>query len=303
MVHIFLINPYAGKRTFADGLRKKLKEIPDFNYFVFNTRHAGEEAELVRKIRNIFEDEKIRFYCCGGSGTLRNMLNGFDSFDNVEIAFFPCGLTNDFLKMFGKDEERFHSINELIDGDVIPVDYIRSNCGVALNTVSTGLDTKVAENQKRFRFLKFFGDTVPYTLSVVLAVMALQLKQYIVETESGQYHWNFTEIFFGNGNILGGNLNFIEKADVSDGKADLRLVYPRLSVACFPILAALMKKNYSYIDKYSQTERTRFIKIRREDGGDLSVNQDGELITGIRELTAEIVPKGIQFVVPKGVRL
>ena len=88
MVHIFLINPYAGKRTFADGLRKKLKEIPDFNYFVFNIGHAGEEAELVRKIRNIFDDEKLRFYCCGGSGTMRNMLNGFDNFDNVEIAFF-----------------------------------------------------------------------------------------------------------------------------------------------------------------------------------------------------------------------
>lgn len=303
MVHIFLINPYAGKRTFADGLRKKLKEIPDFNYFVFNTGHAGQEAELVRKIRGIFDDEKLRFYCCGGSGTMRNMLNGFDNFDNVEIAFFPCGLTNDFLKVFGKDEERFHSINELIDGDVIPVDYIRSNCGIALNTVSMGLDTKFAENQRRFRFLNFFGDTVPYTLSVGLAIMAIQLKQYIVETESGQYHWNFSEIFFGNGSVLGGNLNFIEKADASDGKADLRLIYPRHSILYFPILLALIRGNYSYLEKHSYAEQSRFIKIRREDGGDLSVNQDGELITGIRELTAEIVPKGIQFVVPKGVRL
>lgn len=102
---------------------------------------------------------------------------------------------------------------------------------------------------------------------------------------------------------MGGNLHFFEKADPVDGRADLRLVYPRLSIACFPILAALIKKGYQYLDKYSQTERTRFIKIRREDGGELSVNQDGELITGIRELTAEIVPQGIQFVVPKGVRL
>lgn len=303
MVHIFLINPYAGKRTFADGLRRKLKEIPDFDYFVFNTRHAGEEAELVRKMRTIFEDEKLRFYCCGGSGTMRNMLNGFDSFDNVEIAFFPCGLTNDFLKVFGKDAERFHSIGELIDGDVIAVDYIRSNCGVTLNTFSLGIDTGVAERNRKLRFLNFFGDNVSYTLSVFLALIGIQLKKYIVETEGGQYCRNYAEIFFGNGNVLAGNLHFIEKADPSDGRADIRLVYPRPGLLYFQALLALIKKDYQYLEKYSQTERSRFIRIRREDGGELSVNQDGELVTGIRQLEAEIVPKGIRLVVPKGVCL
>ncbi len=303
MIHIFLINPYAGKRTFADGLRRKLKEIPDFDYFVFNTRHAGEEAELVRKMRTIFEDEKLRFYCCGGSGTMRNMLNGFDSFDNVEIAFFPCGLTNDFLKVFGKDAERFHSIGELIDGDVIAVDYIRSNCGVTLNTFSLGIDTGVAERNRKLRFLNFFGDNVSYTLSVFLALIGIQLKKYIVETEGGEYCRNYAEIFFGNGNVLAGNLWFFGNADPVDGRADLRLVYPRHSILYFPMLVALIKKNYQYLEKYSQTERSRFIRIRREDGGELSVNQDGELVMGIRHLEAEIVPKGIQLVVPKGVCL
>lgn len=303
MVHIFLINPYAGKRTFADGLRKKLKEIPDFNYFVFNIGHAGEEAELVRKIRNIFDDEKLRFYCCGGSGTMRNMLNGFDNFDNVEIAFFPCGLSNDFLKVFGKDEERFRLISELIDGDVIAVDYIRSNCGVTLNTFSLGIDTRVGERNRRLRFLNFFGDNVSYTLSVFLALIGIQLKKYVVETETGEHCRNYAEIFFGNGGVLAGNLRFVEKANPVDGRADLRLVYSRHSILYFPILLALIKGNYSYLEKHSYAERSRFIKIRREDGGELSVNQDGELITGIRELTAEIVPQGIQFVVPKGVRL
>ena len=100
MVHIFIVNPYAGQKTFADDLRSKLEGMKGLNYFVFNTRYAGYEKEVIKKIQHIFEDEKLRFYCCGGSGTMRNMLNGFDNLENVEIAFFPCGLTNDFLKMF-----------------------------------------------------------------------------------------------------------------------------------------------------------------------------------------------------------
>ena len=110
MIHIFIVNPYAGKGAFADDLRLKLSRIEGLNYFVFSTRYKGHETELVKEIQDIFENEKLRFYCCGGSGTMRNMLNGFEKLDDAEIAFFPCGLTNDFLKMFDKDEARFHDI-------------------------------------------------------------------------------------------------------------------------------------------------------------------------------------------------
>ena len=110
MKHIFVINSHAGKKNFATELRRQLSQIPDFDYYVFNTRKAGEEAELVRQIRQIFDDEKLRFYCCGGSGTFRNMLNGFERFDDMEIAFYPCGITNDFMKIFGKDMSAFTNI-------------------------------------------------------------------------------------------------------------------------------------------------------------------------------------------------
>ena len=43
MTHIFIINPYAGSKTFADDLRTKLNSIEGLNFFVFNTRYAGYE--------------------------------------------------------------------------------------------------------------------------------------------------------------------------------------------------------------------------------------------------------------------
>ena len=157
MTHIFIVNPYAGEKTFADDLRRKLKEIKNLKYFVFNTKRAGDEEALVRRILHIFQDEELRFYCCGGSGTMRNMLNGFDDLEKAEIAFFPCGLTNDFLKVFGENEARFHQIEELIEGDVIQVDYIRTNHGVALNQFSTGLDSSHAIKFEEYRSLAALG--------------------------------------------------------------------------------------------------------------------------------------------------
>ena len=41
MTHIFIVNPYAGEKTFADDLRRKLKEIKNLKYFVFNTKRVG----------------------------------------------------------------------------------------------------------------------------------------------------------------------------------------------------------------------------------------------------------------------
>ena len=303
MIHIFLINSYAGKRTFADGLRKKLKEVPNLHYFVFNTRRAGEEENLIRQIQEIFEDEKLRFYCCGGSGTMRNVLNGFDGLENVEIAFYPCGLTNDFIKVFGTDAERFRDIRELIHGDVIEVDYIRSNAGVMLNTFSMGMDTITVRDMERLRFLRVISDNLPYNLGVVHALLSTGTQKYILETEGGVYQGKVTELFFGNGNVLGGNLYFFEHADPVDGKAGFRLIKQRPGLTCIPVMIALIKKDYKYLKKVSVVEKTRFLKLRREDGGEILINQDGELVRGIREWTAEIVPKGLKLIVPKGVRL
>ena len=121
MIHIFIVNPYAGEQTFADDLRAKLESIENLNYFVFNTRYAGYEKELVKKAYKIFEGEELRFYCCGGSGTMHNMLQGFDDLSKAEVAFYPCGLTNDYLKVFGKDMERFYDIEELINGEIMEI--------------------------------------------------------------------------------------------------------------------------------------------------------------------------------------
>ena len=68
MIHIFIVNPYAGKGAFADDLRLKLSRIEGLNYFVFSTRYKGHETELVKEIQDIFENEKlmdlhIRYFC------------------------------------------------------------------------------------------------------------------------------------------------------------------------------------------------------------------------------------------------
>lgn len=303
MVHIFIVNPYAGQKTFADDLRSKLEGIKGLNYFVFNTRYAGYEREVVKKIQHIFEDEKLRFYCCGGSGTMRNMLNGFDDLANVEIAFFPCGLTNDFLKMFGEDEARFHQIEELIKGDVISVDYIRTNYGVSLNTLSCGFDSAFADKLERYRLLSAFGAQVPYVSALLYALFVSKSQEYEIYLDDKKLEGTYAEVFFGNGSMFGGNMRFAPETCINDGKGIYFIAPPMKGVGALPIVTALIAGKEEKLNKRVYRGEGQRIKIRRTDGSPFAMNFDGELEEVHKEWEAEIIRKGLHLVVPKGVKL
>lgn len=304
MTHIFIVNPHAGQKTFADDLRAKLANIEGLNYFVFNTRYAGYETELVRKIQHIFEGEKLRFYCCGGSGTMRKMLSGFENIEEAEVAFFPCGLANDFLKVFGKDEKRFHQIEELINGEVIKVDYIQTNHGVALNTFSTGFDADYVTLFDKYRMLSVFNEQIPYSLAVLCSLFVSRHEAYeVCIDDEKQLEGSFSEIIFGNGNVLGGNMYFYKDINYNDDYAGCCMIPNMHSLKLLPLLLALKKQDYDEIETKASCFKCKNIRIVRKDGAPFSMNLDGEIIHNIKEWSAHIVHEGLRFVVPKGVSL
>lgn len=301
MTHIFIINPDCAHSRLTDDLRERLSRISGLNYYVFTTRYAGYETEIVRKVLHFFRGEKLRFYCCGGSGTMRNMLNGFDDLSEAEVAFYPCGMTNDFLKMFGSDEKCFENIEELINGDVIKVDYIRSNFGVALNTISLGLDSEMEILMDDYRFLRIFSEPLPYSAAIVHAIFFSKQQSYDIEADGQLISGIATETIFGNGNILGGSLHFTDHSAVSDGKGGF-MSAPKLSFGGkIKMFTALLKNRREYINQICSCGEFRKFSIRRTDGSEFMLNFDGELQSCTGRLEARIVHKGLKFVVPKGI--
>lgn len=303
MLHIFIVNPYAGRKTFADDLRSKLEKIDNLNYFVFNTRYAGNEAEIIRMIQDTFAGEQIRYYCCGGSGTMHNIMNGFEDLSKVEIAWYPCGSTNDFLKMFGEEQMLFHSIDELIDGKIMPMDYIQTNHGVALNSVSVGLDSVALQKQKQYDLIRSFSETAPLNIGIIYALAFSKTMEYEIVVNNEFITTSVSELFFGNSNIMGGNLHFFESTDMNSGIGQYRVISETGLRALRLLNHGLRKKNFEFLDANSRYGESTFIRIRRKDGAPFVINQDGELTREADEWEAHIVPRGFNLVVPKGVNL
>lgn len=305
MVHVFIVNPYAGKKTFADDLRSKLAEYSrthcNFKYFVFNTRDKGCETELAQEICKCFENEKLRFYCCGGSGTLKHTINGVDDFEKREIAFYPCGLTNDFLKVFGEDEKLFRDIEGLIEGEAVKIDYIKSNHGIALNTISLGLDSLALKRfEEDYRALSMFGKQVPYTLSLLYAAAFVKPEMYEIRYDEQVVIGRITQILVGNGIMLNGNLRAFQDADIQDGKIQIRYFQEWKHGRVPKTLKYMVAGQVQELDKLSVCKECSSVTVRRVDNEQFCINFDGELVADITECRMEVVKQGMQFVIPKG---
>ncbi len=303
MIHIFIINSHAGKNKFSAGLRKHLADkYGDLQYYIFHTRKVGDEKDLMKEILNLFGGEKLRIYCCGGSGTISNAIYGVEKFDGIEFAFYPKGFTNDFLKAFGKEEERFRDIDELINGDVIKIDYIKTNHGNSLNTFSLGMDAVMVKKMEDFRDSSVLGKNIPYVFGFIYSVLFSKPDELEISLP-GQKKiiGKSSEVFVGNGGVIGGNLWFDVTPDYTDGMAHT-VIFKHVN--SFNMVRLLLKLSHKkkVDEKWLKFDgHTDSITIKRRDNLPFAVDFDGELQPPQREWTVEIVRKGLSFVVPKGV--
>ena len=304
MIHIFIINSHAGNSPFSEELRNRLASRIDINYYIVHTRKSQTETELVKEVLSLFEGEKIRIYSCGGSGTFCNILNGISDFSKVELAFFPHGLTNDFLEVFGSDEKMFNDIDALIDGDVVNIDYIKTNHGVALNTFSLGMDSLQIRKTGEFRPLSIFGKDVPYSLAIIAAVSLCKPIDLEIEIDGETRIGRYLEVFFGNGGVLGGILHCDLNPNCMDGKGYLCVKKKCTRINLFKTFSALRKNNpnrKTYLDYEGLIDKE--IKIRRRDGAKFEVDFDGELQEPQFEWTVKIEKQALPFVIPKGMEV
>ena len=152
MRHIFIINPAAGKkdgRQRVYAMAEALKKNHDLDIECMLTKSRGHAMMLTRAIAET--GENVRFYACGGDGTVNEIANGIAGFPNAAMTCIPIGTGNDFLKNFGKDAlPLFLDAENLWNGDVTPLDLIDCNGKYCLTIACTGIDARIAESVHDF---------------------------------------------------------------------------------------------------------------------------------------------------------
>ena len=308
MKHIFIINPRAGKEkeNLSVRVRSYIASHPELGALVFDTEYVGHETVLVQRLCHIFEDETIRLIICGGSGSLCRAVSGISNFSMVEVAFFPCGMTNDFLKVFEGEVEAFSNMDTLIAGTPMYLDVMDFGLGKALNFCSVGFEAKVASDVNSLSRFSIVGTKIPYLLSIIRNSVFNVSSQYSIMADGQEIMGRKSSITAFNGICYGGSYSPVQNASPVSGKVKLLLADSLSFFSLLPGIGAYRRGELSKLGKTVRVIDPSEISIKLAGNKNMMFTADGEsfeLDKHESALSIRVLPSTLKFVVPSGVAL
>ncbi len=298
MKHIFVINPAAGKKGNSESIIRP--QIEDYcgktglDYEIYVTKCQGDAQNYCTERAKT--GEELRFYACGGDGTLYEVVNGVFGYPNCEVAVIPLGSGNDFIRLFGT-KEQFCNVEAQVTGIPVDLDVVKCGDKIAINQCSMGMDAEVCAKQASFKKLPLVNGEMAYALAAVQALFKKLGHAFTIKIDDNE-PFDETVLFCvaANSRWYGGGFQAAPLAWPDDGKLDFVIVrQDRGRLRLFPLLQTYKR------GEHVELPMTRYINgSRLEIHSDIpaAVNIDGEC-EYVNDAVFEIVPKGIRFVVPQ----
>ncbi|MBO7215002.1 MAG: YegS/Rv2252/BmrU family lipid kinase, partial [Clostridia bacterium] len=298
MKHVFIINPVAGFENSFLTLSERLKNFKDkYDITVYVTSSIKDATEYLKDFCNTHKDIEIRFYSCGGDGTLGEVVNGIAGTENASVTCFPCGSGNDFVKSVG-GKEKFLDLENLFNAENSKIDLIKiENCAYSLNAINVGFEAKackVANNLKG-------KSKNPYLRGVISALFNGMKNNVTVEVDGEVINPDGKLLLctFANGGYVGGKYNCAPSFSLDDGLIEVCLIKPVSALTLIRLIKKyergehLDSPRFKKIITYRQAKR---IKLYSNEEFDLCI--DGEMYLS-KEFNIELQPKFLNFAIPK----
>jgi len=301
MKHIFIINPYAGKKNqtariyaMADALREK----HGVECSGILTDRPGGATDMARKLAET--GEEIRVYACGGDGTIGEVANGLAGFPNAAMTCIPVGTGNDFLKNFGDAAPLFHDAENLWDGDQCAIDLVECNGRLAVTIACNGIDARVAESVHRYSKTPALSGKGSYIASIVVNFLGSAIaRKWTVQLDNGPpTEGEYALVSLCNGRYYGGGFFPVPEAKMDDGVLHA-VVIRKVSRAEFIRLVGPYSKGKHRELPPHLIEVVPAKEVRITADEDIVTCVDGECSRS-REVIMRLADKKVNIFFPKG---
>ena len=294
--HIFVINPISGKGSDKQPLINEIlsrKGVYTIDYYL--TTGPMDATKYVDTYCKEHPDEELRFYACGGDGTLNEVASGAVGHKNAAISVYPCGSGNDYLKYYGTKED-FLDIDALLNGKVEEVDIMQVGDRYALNACHFGFDSYVAAKITEYRQTK----KDPY-MAAVLYTLVHGMHNHAKVVVDGQtfIDGEYLICTICNGKYVGGGYKCAPYSDNKDGLLEVAQIKPVSRIGFLSRMKLYQSGEYlesPRCAKIAAHTQAKEVKITVPEG--FGVSLDGEMIYQT-EISVKNIEKGVRFVVPQ----
>ena len=300
MKHIFIINPTAGKYDSCQRIYEMadhLRTAHGLDVQCILTKKQGHATEIAQKLCQT--GEPLRFYACGGDGTVNEVANGIIGYDNAAMSVIPVGTGNDFLKNFGGDMDKFRDAENLWDGPQFPMDAIDVNGRVALTIACSGIDARVARDVHKYSESPILDGKSSYIASLLVNFLFKGIgSHWTVELDGETIEDDFSLVSVCNGRYYGGGFMPVAEARMDDGVLNTLVVKKVSRGAFIKFVGPYSKGQYYKFPHVARCVAPKVVRIRSEKP-DIVTCLDGECITS-DDVTIRLSDKRLNFFGPAG---
>ncbi|MGN1399775.1 MAG: diacylglycerol/lipid kinase family protein [Erysipelotrichaceae bacterium] len=301
MHFVFIINPYAGAVNSEEKLLKQLEKDTSLDYSIYYTKYSGDATSYVKNLlENNDTMQQYCFVCCGGDGTINEVINGMAGQDNCCFSVYPCGSGNDYVKYFG-GEQLFTDISKFKEGTIEEVDIMEVNGRYCANVVNLGFETQVVKFMHKVKRIPVIGGKHSYTTGLVMALCTALVNKYEIVAD-GQLvnpEGKFLLCTLANGSYVGGAYKCAPLSQINDGLMELCMARCMNLIKLVSLINVYKEGKHIGNDKFKKYIEYRQVKeVSVQAEKPVTLCLDGEIIES-KQATITNHQKMLKFYVPK----
>ena len=305
MKYYFITNPAAGKKNSCELLSDNIRKAcdgKDICYEIYETKCAKDATAFVKQTCQNHMDtgEKLRFYACGGDGTLGEVVSGAVGYPFASVGLIPKGTGNDFVRNF-TNKELFFDISAQIDGKECTMDVLSCNDMYAINMINIGFDCEVVKKMVKIKRWPFVPSKLAYILGVVptfITKPGVKVKASV--NGNTPVDMSLLLLTVANGCYCGGGFHSNPEALITDGKINALFVNNIKRLRFIQLVSSYKKGTHLVPENADILSTADCETLDLVFEGTQSLSVDGEIVDVCGKAHIEAIRGGISFIVPQG---
>lgn len=261
---------------------------------VYPTKCHGDATRVMAELTGDYD----MVVCCGGDGTLSEVISGFISGGkSYKLGYIPLGTVNEWSTTMGIPKNASAAAKAIINGEVFASDIGKFGDEYFVYTASFGAFTEASYSAPQG--VKNAIGHAAYAFEAVKAVPNIKPIHLKFELDSGEtIEGNYLYGGISNSLSCGGVIHLDkEKVKFNDGLFELVLIEDPGNVALFgETVNAVLSRQYDNCPCIVQRTAKKVTVYGCED---LPWTLDGEMAKSREPLTIEVLPQAVNFVIPK----